>query len=69
MIPSFASVNYNIMFLLYFFTTQITREPILWRKLKYEWMPFSAYESLATLKKELFNILKNIGEEYVIAYT
>ena len=42
---------------------------ILWRKIKYEWMPFSAYESLATLKKELFNILKNIGEEYVIAYT
>jgi transposase len=41
---------------------------ILWRKIKYEWMPFSAYESLDTLKKELFNILKNLGEEYVIAY-
>jgi len=42
---------------------------ILWRKIKYEWMPFSAYESLDTLKKELFNILKNIGDEYVISYT
>lgn len=41
---------------------------ILWRKIKYEWMPFSAYESLSSLQKELFNILKNIGEEYVIAY-
>lgn len=42
---------------------------ILWRKIKYEWMPFEAIESLDTLKKELFEILKNVGKEYVIAYT
>jgi hypothetical protein len=42
---------------------------ILGRKIKYEWMPFAAYESLDTLKTELFNILRNIGKEYVIAYT
>ena len=42
---------------------------ILWRKIKYEWMPFEATESLDTLKKYLFNILKNMGKEYVIAYT
>jgi len=34
---------------------------ILWRKIKYEWMPFSAYESYGNLKEELFNILGNIG--------
>jgi len=44
---------------------------ILWRKIKYEWMPFSAYESYATLKEALFNILKNIGteKEYVINFS
>ncbi len=37
---------------------------IVWRKIKYEWIPFSAYESFDNLKKELFNILKGIGENY-----
>ncbi len=44
---------------------------ILWRKIKYEWMPFSAYESYARLKEALFDILKNIGKEkeYVIHFS
>ncbi|MGF1614426.1 MAG: IS630 family transposase [Gammaproteobacteria bacterium] len=35
---------------------------IVWRKIKYEWIPFSAYESFGNLKNKLFNILKDIGE-------
>lgn len=42
---------------------------ILWRKIKYEWIPFSAYESFSALKNELFNILSKVGKEYFIAYT
>ncbi len=42
---------------------------ILWRKIKYEWMPFSAYQSLADLKQNLFDILKGIGSEYRIDFT
>jgi len=42
---------------------------ILWRKIKYEWLSFGATESLDSLRKELFNILKNIGQEYTIAYS
>ena len=44
---------------------------ILWRKIKYEWMPFSAYECYANLKEALFDILKNIGkdEKYVINFS
>ncbi len=44
---------------------------ILWRKIKYEWMPLSAYNSYNDLKDELFNILKNIGykDEYVIEFS
>lgn len=44
---------------------------ILWRKIKYEWMPFSAYDSYGNLKEELFNILRNIGNnnDYTIEFS
>lgn len=42
---------------------------ILWRKIKYEWMPFSAYESFQNLKECLFEILANIGKSYVVEFT
>ncbi len=42
---------------------------IVWRKIKYEWLPFSAYESYFSLKKELFNVLSNIGKTYNIEFS
>lgn len=36
---------------------------IVWRKIKYEWLPFSAYDSYESLKTALFYILANIGKE------
>lgn len=42
---------------------------ILWRKIKYEWMPFEAYQSFKSLKDNLFDILKKVGDEYVIAFS
>lgn len=41
---------------------------ILWRKIKYEWMPFSAYDSFQSLRENLFDILANIGKTYVINF-
>jgi transposase len=41
---------------------------ILWRKIKYEWMPFSAYDSFQSLQESLFEILANIGKTYVIDF-
>lgn len=41
---------------------------IVWRKIKYEWLPFSAYDSYRSLKKELFNVLANIGKEHSIVF-
>ena len=41
---------------------------IVWRKIKYEWMPFSAYQSFAALKQNLFAILKGIGTDYHIDF-
>ncbi|HLF67073.1 MAG TPA: IS630 family transposase [Gammaproteobacteria bacterium] len=41
---------------------------IVWRKIKYEWIPFSAYESFQSLKDCLFDILANIGKSYIIEF-
>lgn len=42
---------------------------IVWRKIKYEWMPFAAYESFPRLKECLFDILANIGKSYTIEFS
>jgi DDE superfamily endonuclease len=41
---------------------------ILWKHIKYYWLPFSAYLSFASLKEALENILINIGKEYHISF-
>ena len=41
---------------------------ILWRFLKYHWLPLSAYESYKNLKDCLDEVLKNIGGKYTISF-
>ena len=41
---------------------------ILWRKIKYEWMPFSAYNSFEDLEKSLFDILSGVGTNFKIQF-
>ncbi len=41
---------------------------ILWKKIKYEWIPFSAYESYKKLESELCNILKNVGTKFFVNF-
>ena len=43
--------------------------PIVWRKIKYEWIPFSAYDSFKSLRQELFAILSSIGAEYRVNFS
>ncbi len=42
---------------------------ILWRFIKYSWLPFSAYLSFKNLVKEVENILKGVGSEYIINFS
>ena len=42
---------------------------ILWRKIKYEWLPFEAYSSYHNLKSEVLNVLNQLGEKYTITFT
>lgn len=37
---------------------------ILWRKIKYEWLPLTAYQSFKELAKSLDEVLKGIGSKY-----
>ncbi len=41
----------------------------LWRKMKYLWMPFSAYESLQKFKQALDEILVGVGTKYRITFS
>ena len=41
---------------------------ILWRFIKYVWLPFSAYTDLASLKQGLEEVLVNIGTKYQITF-
>lgn len=41
---------------------------ILWRKIKYEWLPLSAYESCQTLYRALKKVLVEVGSKYQINF-
>jgi hypothetical protein len=35
------------------------------RKIKYDWLPFEAYDCLSSLRKALENVLSEYGEKYL----
>jgi len=41
---------------------------ILWRRIKYDWLPFSAYQCLNAMIAALENILSNVGSKYQITF-
>jgi transposase len=47
---------------------ELNRIEILWRKIKYDWLPFSAYTSFAALKAALLDIFSNVGSKYQITF-
>lgn len=51
------------------YSPELNKIEILWRKIKYEWLNFSAYESFKSLKEGLIHILANIGLDYHINFT
>ena len=48
------------------YSPELNKIEILWRKIKYEWLEFSAYDSFKSLKDSLNDILANVGKQYVI---
>ena len=41
---------------------------ILWRKIKYEWLPLNAYQSFRTMTRALFDVLRGSGPKYRITF-
>jgi transposase len=41
---------------------------ILWRFVKYYWLPLSSYLSYENLKNSVLNVLSNFGSEYLITF-
>ena len=41
---------------------------ILWRKLKYEWLPLSAYLSAESLREAIDEIIANYGSKYQLTF-
>jgi len=41
---------------------------ILWRKIKYEWLPLTAYQSFNTMTRALFAVLRGVGSKYRITF-
>lgn len=41
---------------------------ILWRKIKYEWLPLSAYTSFSALKSALASVLEQFGQKHRITF-
>ena len=41
---------------------------ILWRFIKYMWLPFSAYLNFESLQQSLEEVLRNVGKKYLITF-
>lgn len=51
------------------YSPELNKIEILWRFIKYQWMPFDAYLNIEKLKERLSNILDNVGtEKYCINF-
>ena len=56
---------------IYFFSPyfpELNLIEILWKRIKYQWMPFDAYVSFKNLKECLLQVLNNVGTKYDIKF-
>lgn len=66
-IPKWKNQGLIIKYLLPY-SPELNLIEILWRQIKYLWLPFAAYESMKALRKALDNILKDFGSKYQITF-
>ena len=41
---------------------------ILWRRIKYQWLPLSSYTNFSTLRENVTHILQNLGKKYTLTF-
>ena len=57
--------------LIYFlppYSPELNLIEILWRRIKYQWLPFDAYLGFQNLKERLLYVLQNFGRKYDIIF-
>ncbi len=60
--------NDVLIFFLPPYSPELNLIEILWRRIKYQWLPFSAYISFQNLKEQLLCVLNNFGSKYDIIF-
>jgi len=56
------------VYLLPAYSPELNLIEILWRKIKYDWLPFDAYDSYKDLIRALNKVLKGVGSKYQINF-
>jgi len=51
------------------YSPQLNLIEILWRFIKYQWLPASAYESLSNLRGSISRIFSGYGDEYSVSFS
>ncbi len=67
MIPKWEEQNLFLWFLPAY-CPELNLIEILWKRIKYNWLPLAAYESFEQLDKQLCNVLANIGKSYRVCF-
>ena len=57
-----------LVFFLPPYSPELNLIEILWRRIKYQWIPFDAYICFQNLKERLSYVLTNFGEKYDIIF-
>ena len=57
-----------LIFFLPPYSPELNLIEILWKRIKYQWIPFDAYLSVQNLKKRLSFVLNNVGKQYDIIF-
>jgi hypothetical protein len=60
--------NDLLIFFLPPYSPELNLIEILWRRIKYQWLPFNAYLCFQNLKERLSYVLNNFGNLYDIKY-
>lgn len=57
-----------LIFFLPPYSPELNRIEILWRRIKYQWIPLDAYLCFQNLKERLSFVLNNVGKQYDIIF-
>ncbi|MFV0329946.1 MAG: transposase, partial [Dysgonomonas sp.] len=57
-----------IVFFLPPYSPELNKIEILWRVIKYKWLPIDAFLNFQNLKERLNNVLENVGSKYIINF-